>query len=225
MPDGDLLKFTVLQYSATELKISVTNNSGGSLNKSLMIELFPPTYLVSEDIDKAAKASMITPLAGAIDKFVKGPAGWSFWAKATSITQTLMIEIDNDVDQATDQQKTPVELAADASFIITIPLKVQTTRQDIQLAYKYEYDSTHAFEGKLELKTDATTWQPEVTLTAGHSNPIAIKPGTFVKIEWSIKFGVSATLYGPLMEGNSFLILSPEPDEAYKISGALSKFA
>src|SRR5690242_11868184 len=97
-----LLKLTVLGYSATELKITVTNDSGGLLDKSLMIELFPPTYLVDPRIAKAADDGMTDRLKSGLGGIVTGPAGWSFWAKPGSTVETLMIEIDNDVDQATD---------------------------------------------------------------------------------------------------------------------------
>ena len=214
-----LLKLTVLDYSATELKITVKNDSGVLLDKSLMIELFPPTYLVDPRIEKAADEFMTDPLKSGLGGIVTGPPGWSFWAKPASTVETLTIEIDNDVDQATNQVKTPIETAAGASFVITIPLKAQAARQDIKLAFKYNYNnSSQSFEGELDLKSDAGDWQPEVTLEAVDCNPLAITPGTSVTIKWTIKAGVSATLYGPLPEGNTFLTLSSDPAAVYKIS-------
>jgi len=45
-----------------------------------------------------------------------------------------------------------------------------------------------------------------------------IKAGESVKIEWTVKDGVSATLRGPLPGGNSELTLSPDPQADFKIS-------
>ena len=214
---ADLLQLTVLEYTATELKINVTNDSKALLDKSLTIEFFPPTYLVDERIKKAADDGLRDPMKSSLGNIVKGPTGWSFWAKAQSTTTTLAIEIYNDIEQATREEKTPAQVPVDAFFVISIPLKLQAARQDIQLGYKYTY-KTDEFFGKLELKSDASGWQPDVTLSTTAPAPTAIVPGTSVKIKWNITDGVSATLYGPLTGGNSFLILSSSPDALYKIA-------
>lgn len=220
---ADLLQFTVLAFTATELKIKVKNTRGALLDKSLAIEFYFPSSLVDVEIKNAAERARRDPTGStggrSVANYITGPAGWSFWAKPQSTSSSLIVTVYNDIDQVSGNEKDPVAFATGGDFDITIKLNSQVRREDTSIVYTYEYDNaTQRFGGSLELKSEPAEWSPEVTLKALNTNPIAIKPGTFVKIEWTINSGVSATLYGPLTEGNTSLTLSSADDAVYKIA-------
>ena len=59
MSDPQLLELTLVTFAANELVIKVSNISGVSLDKRLVIALSPPTYLVDVKINEAAKEAAV----------------------------------------------------------------------------------------------------------------------------------------------------------------------
>lgn len=221
MPD---LEFTVQSFTANELAIKVKNTSGTSLDKTLAIELYPPTSLVSAAVnDAAVKAASNETPPGAmrLDDVVNGPQGWSVWARRESSDSTPIIVLINDRDQQTGEQLSdPIKFAAAAESIIRIPLNPQTKQDNIDLTYSYAHDDPEdRVDGKLQLKSTQEKDLPVVTLTSDAKNPTMITPGDLVKITWKIPDGVSAILRGPLPGDNSELSLSSDPTADFKIAG------
>src|SRR6185437_3620448 len=221
MPD---LEFTVQSFTANELAIKVKNTSGTSLDKTLAIELYPPTSLVSAAVnDAAVKAASNETPPGAmrLDDVVNGPQGWSVWARRESSDSTPIIVLINDRDQQTGAQLSePIKFAAGAESIIRIPLNPQTKQDNIDLTYSYAHDDPEdRIDGKLQLKSTQEKDLPVVTLTSDAKNPTMITPGDLVKITWKIPDGVSAILRGPLPGDNSELSLSSDPTADFKIAG------
>jgi len=218
------LGLTLQSFTTDHLEIKVRNTSGALLDKTLVIELYPPAYLVSAPITEAAKLAPTSqkPVGSMrLDGIVSCPAGWSVWARRESSDSSLVIVLINDVDQDSGEfMDTPVTLAADAEFTIRIPLNPQANRANTEMLYSYLH-GTGALDredGKLELKSgEIKTDPPDVTLTTDHKTPTAVTPGDLVKVIWHIKDGVSATLRGPLPGGNNEMTLGTKPDEIYKI--------
>jgi hypothetical protein len=223
MPDQNLLELTVVTFTANELAIKVKNISGVSLDKRLVIELYPPAYLVDDRINDAAieaATSQSPPGAKSLAGIVTGPLSWSVWVRREASDSSLIIVFINDMDQNGRDLSAPVKFAAGADFTIRIPLDPAANRDHVDLLYSYQHGRDERdpyFHGKLELTTK-TSEELHVTLAVRHDNPTMIKPGDLVKIWWEIKDGVSATLRGPLPGGNSELTLSPNPDADFKIS-------
>jgi hypothetical protein len=220
----ELLKFSLQSFTAEELSIKVKNACSAPLAKTLVIELYPPAYLVSAPITEAAKKAPTSekPVGSMrLDGIVSCPAGWSVWARRESSDSSLVIVLINDVDQNTGEfMETPVTLAADAEFTIRIPLNPEANRANTEMLYSYLHGTGELAreDGKLELKSgEIKTDPPDVTLTTDHTTPTAVKPGDLVKVIWHIKDGVSATLRGPLPGGNNEMTLGTKPDEIYKI--------
>lgn len=217
-----VLELSLLSFKSEQLEIKVRNSSGALLDKTLVIELYPPSYLVSAAINEAAKNAPANKNSSMrLDGIVTCPEGWSVWARRETSDSSLIIVLINDVDQNTgDFLATPVTLAANAEFTIRIPLNPEANRANIELLYAYLHGTGELdrIDGKLALKpSDTNAEPPDVTLKTDHKTPNMVKPTDVVKVIWHIKDGVSATLRGPLPGGNSELSLSTSPDEIHKI--------
>ena len=219
-----ILELTVVTFTADELKIKVKNISGASLDKRLVLELFPPAYLVDDKINEAAVAAASSerpPGAKSLAGIVAGPERWSVWVRREASDSSLVIVFINDMDQNAVDLPTPVQLPAGAEFTIRIPLDPGANRDHIELLYGYQHGKDErdpSFNGKLVLKQETGEWRPDVTLKTTHNSPTMVNPGDLVQVCWTIKDGVSATLRGPLPGGNSELTLSPNPTADFKIS-------
>ena len=216
-----VLKLSLQSFTAEQLEIKVHNSSGALLDKTLVIELYPPSYLVSAAINEAAKKAPANKNSSMrLDGIVTCPAGWSVWARRETSDSSLIIVLINDVDQNTgDFIETPVTLAQNAEFTIRIPLNPEANRANIELLYAYLHGTGELDrkDGKLELKASDTSAAPDVTLKTDCKTPTMVKPTDVVKVIWHVKDGVSATLRGPLPGGNTELALSTSPDEIHKI--------
>jgi hypothetical protein len=218
-----VLKLSLQSFTAEQLEIKVHNSSGALLDKTLVIELYPPSYLVSAAINEAAKKAPANkkPVSSMrLDGIVTCPAGWSVWARRETSDSSLIIVLINDVDQNTgDFLETPVTLAENAEFTIRIPLNREANRANIELLYAYLHGTGELDrkDGKLELKASDMSAEPDVTLKTDCKTPTMVKPTDVVKVIWHVKDGVSATLRGPLPGGNTELTLSTSPDEIHKI--------
>ncbi|HEU4768928.1 MAG TPA: hypothetical protein VFS77_16200 [Pyrinomonadaceae bacterium] len=213
MPDP--LELTLQSFTTDKVEIKVKNVSSDVLSKSLVIELYVPSYLVSSKIKDAAKAAAtakkpvgVATLAGV----VSGPEGWSVWAKRETSDSTAIIVLFNDLSQTGTDLATPVKVAAGAEFVIRFPLNPQASRAATNVLFKYQHGrdqrTDKPVQGKLELKaSDGDPWNPSVTLSTNHPTPTMIPPGSPAKIMWEIKDGISATLRGPLPNGNNELKL------------------
>lgn len=218
------LGLTLQSFTTDHLEIKVKNTSGALLDKTLVIELYPPAYLVSAPITEAARKAPTSqkPVGSMrLDGIVSCPAGWSVWAKRETSDSSLVIVLINDVDQDSGEfMATPVTLAAAAEFTIRIPLNPQASRANTEMLYSYLHGvgELDREDGKLELKSgEIKTDPPDVTLTTDYKTPTAVNPGDLVKVIWHIKDGVSATLRGPLPGGNNELPLSTIADEIHKL--------
>ena len=219
----NLLELTVVTYTANQLAIKVKNVSGAALDKRLVVEFSPPAYLVDNRINAAAKAAADidnTPGATSLQGIVTGPQGWSVWARREPTDSSLLIDIINDMDQNGGNLPSPITFAAGGEFTVGIPLDPTANRNkhtDVLYSYQRE-DEEPSIRGKIQLKPEQTTWNPDVTLFTKHKNPTMVKPGEMVKIEWKIVDGVSAILRGPLPSGNADMSLSTKPDGDFKLA-------
>ena len=66
MSDPQLLELTLVTFAANELVIKVSNISGVSLDKRLVIALSPPTYLVDDKINEAARKRQLARIRPAL---------------------------------------------------------------------------------------------------------------------------------------------------------------
>ena len=218
----NLLELTVVAYTANSLAIKVKNITTAALDKRLVVEFSPPSYLVDNRINAAAKAATEvdnTPGATTLQGIVTGPQGWSVWARREPTDSSLLIDLINDQDQKGEDLPAPVALAAGGEFTVTIPLDPKANRANhTDVLFSYQREDEDQIKGKIQLKPDQTTWNPDVDLFTRHKNPTMIKPGTLVKIEWKITDGVSATLRGPLPSGNPDMSLSTKPDADFKLA-------
>jgi hypothetical protein len=219
-----LLEFSLVTFSTDKLELRVKNTSGQDLDRSLAIEFYPPKYLVSNAVIAAsiAAATNEKPIGVAtLEKVVTRPDGWSVWAKREASDSSVTVLLLNDMDQEGNDSP-PLKLAAGAEFVVSIPLNTQAARTNVNLLYSYQHGTDPLndvrIDGQLELKADTGIWTPNVTLMTNQASPTAIPPTRLVKISWHIEDGVSATLRGPLPEGNSELTLSSDPGATFKIS-------
>ena len=223
MPDSNPLEITIQSFSAEQLSIKVKNIGTVALERSLSIEFYVPSYLVSSKIKDAAKAAAtnkkplgVATLAGV----VTGPDNWSVWAKRETSDSSVVILLLNDFSQAGTNVVPPTKVAAGAEFVVSIPLNPQASRATVNILYSYLHGTDEKkdkrVDGKLELTwTKTDDWAPEVTLTTNHTNPTTIKPGSVAKISWHIKDGVSAILRGPLPGGNRDVEIKPNSLDDY----------
>lgn len=225
MSDPQLLELTVASFTADQLEIKVRNISGVSLDKTLAIELWPPAYLVADEINEAAKEAAVSiepPGSQSLAGVVTAAEGWSVWARREATDTSVIIVLLNALKQDGTVLPAPVKFPAGAEFNIRIPLDPGANRDSVECTYSYLHgtDESHdkRYDGKLNLKSGTSEWTPDVSLTTNHASPTAIKAESMVKIFWKIKDGVSATLRGPLPGGNSELTLSSEPNADFKIS-------
>src|ERR1700752_283805 len=218
-----LLQFTVVSFTTDQLAIKVKNKSTAPLDKTLVIQFYPPLYLVNDEIAETAREAAESedpPGSKSLKGIVTGPAGWSVWAKREATDTSLFIVLINDLDDA-GNIRTPTKLDAGAEFTIRIPLSPEASAVSLNLLYSYKYGtnpSDDSISGELDLHAGQIDWTPDVTLTTDHQSPTAITAPSTVKIFWSIKDGVSATSRGPLPGGNSELTLSSDPKANFKIS-------
>ncbi len=223
MAAQELLKFTVVSFTTDQLAIKVKNIHTEPLDKTLVIQFFPPLYLVNDEIAEAAieaAQSEDPPGSKSLKGIVTGPAGWSVWVKRETTDSSLFIVLINDLDDE-GNILTPAKLEAGAEFTIRIPLSADASEVSLNLLYSYQYGtnpSDNSISGELDLQAGEIDWTPDVTLTTDHQSPTAITAPSTVKIFWSIKDGVSATLRGPLPGGNSELSLSSNPKANFKIA-------
>jgi hypothetical protein len=226
----DLLKFTVQSLTENELAIKVKNTSGATLDKTLVIQLFSPSYLVSDelsDVANEAAKSVKPPGSKTIKGIATGPEGWSIWVRPETSNSSVIIVLINDLDENV-KEITPAKVPTDAEFTIKIPLDPTANRANVNLLYSYQLGRDPKdlpVTGSLELRPEKIDWTPEVTLSTDHASPTAVPAGGFVKISWSITNGVSAVLRGPLPGGNSELTLSSATDSNFKISGGSFRVA
>lgn len=221
-----LLELTVKTFTTDQLTIKVENISGVSLEKTLAIELWPPAYLVDDKINEAAREAAINiqpPGSQSLAGVVTCAEGWSVWARREATDTSVIIVLLNALNQEDGTAlPAPVKFPAGDEFTIRIPLDPQANRDSVECTYSYLHGTDEAkdkrYDGKLDLKFGTSEWTPDVSLTTNHESPTAIAAESRVKIFWSIKDGVSATLRGPLPGGNSELTLSPEPNADFKIS-------
>lgn len=220
---SDPLQFTLLPLTPTHLEIKVKNIGAAALDRTLVIDIHPPMNIVTKPVnDKAVEAAKSTKPIGtaSLDGIVTGPTGWTTWARREPTDASLVVVLVNDMDKD-GESKTPVELAAGAELIIRIPVNSQAARTTATIPYSYQHgieEEDKPVDGKLQLKAADVTDLPDVTLKVAHDTPMMIPPGTLVKISWSIKDGVSATLRGPLKGGNSEMDLSSQPNAEFKIA-------
>ena len=218
-----VLQFTVASFTTDELAIKVKNIGTESLDKTLVIQFYPPLYLVNDEIAEIAREAARSenpPGSKSLKGVVKGPAGWSVWAKREATDSSLFIVLINDLDDDGTLQ-TPTKLDAGAEFTIRIPLSPEASEVSLNLLYSYHYGTNPSddyISGELDLEAGLIDWTPDVTLTTDHQSPTAITAPSTVKIFWTIKDGVSATLRGPLPGGNSELTLSSQPKANFKIA-------
>ena len=220
---AELLEITALSFTGQQLVIKIKNKTTAPLNETLTIEFFAPSFLMDERIRQAARdaeRSQKPTGAKSLGGVVICPQGWSVWARAESTESSLIIVLFNDVDQASgDILPVPLPLAAGADFTIQIPLDSRALRDYVQMRYSYTHGDAERVNGMLELKGDPSEWFPEVTLYTNKTSPTAITPpGTQAQVKWTIKDGVSATLRGPLPNGNSELSLSSDAQADFKIA-------
>ena len=221
-----LLELTTVTFTTDQLAIKIRNISGISLDKTLVIELWPPAYLVDDGINEAAKEAAVSiepPGAKSLAGIVTGAEGWSVWARREATDTSVIIVLLNALNQDDGTAlPAPIKFPAGAEFTIRIPLDPEAKRDSVDFSYSYLHGTDESrdkrYDGKLELKSGTAEWTPDVSLTTNHASPTAIAAESLVKIFWKIKDGVSATLRGPLPGGNSELTLSPEPNADFKIS-------
>jgi len=225
MADPNPLELTIQSFSPEQLSIKVKNISSVTLDRSLSIELYVPSYLVNSKVKDAAKAAAtnkkplgVATLAGVVN----GPDSWSVWAKRETSDSSVVILLLNDFSQSGTNVAPPIKVAAGAEFIIRIPLNPQASRATVNILYSYLHGADEKkdkrVDGKLELKwADTEEWAPDVTLSTNHPNPTMIPAGSVAKIIWHIKDGVSAVLRGPLPGGNRELEIKPNPLAEFKM--------
>ncbi|HEX6716021.1 MAG TPA: hypothetical protein VF088_02855, partial [Pyrinomonadaceae bacterium] len=218
----NLLELTTVSYTANQLAIKVKNASGAALDKRLVIEFSPPSYLISDKLNaEATLASKSTDPVGAksLAGIVTGPQGWSVWVRRETSDSAIFIAFMNDMDEAGVNLPAPTKFEAGGEFTVTIPLDPTANRGGlIDVLYSYQRGDESAIYGKIELKSEQTTWNPDVTLSTKHPNPTMVKPGDLVKIEWKITDGVSAILRGPLPGGNADMSLSTKSEADFKLA-------
>ena len=216
-----LLELTVVTYTAKELVIKVKNITETSLDKRLVIDFSPPAYLVDNKINAAAIAAATkddTPGATSLAGLVKGQQGWSGWARRETSDSSLFIVFINDMDQDGNDLPAPVKFPAGSEFTVTIPLDPTANRGLVDLLYSYQQGAEDSFYGKIELKSEQTTFTPVVKLYTKHRNATMVNPGDLVDVSWEIQDGVSAVLRGPLPGGNSEIQLSTKAGADFKIA-------
>jgi hypothetical protein len=219
------LEFSLVTFTSEKLEIKVKNTGDKVFDRSLAVEFYPPKYLVSSEVNAASVAAATNekPIGVAtLEKVVARPEGWSVWAKREASDSSVVILLLNDMDGEGNDFAPPVKLAPGAEFVVSIPLNPRAGRANVNLLYSYQHgndpEKDARIDGQLELKAETTNRPPDVTLTTNQASPTAIPPATLVKIFWHIEDGVSATLRGPLPEGNSELTLSPDPGAVFKLS-------
>ena len=219
-----LLEFTVQAITADDLTLKVKNVSGAALDKTLAIEIYPLMSMVSTALnDAAVKApdNEEPPGAMPLNNIVTGPSGWSLWARRESSDSTMIVVLINDRHQNTGGQfRPPVAFPAGSETTIRIPLNPKATKDNIQLGYSYTHGGAEERrDGTLDLNSTHGDEPPDVFLYTTHPNPTMVKPGDLVPVLWTIKDGVSATLFGPLPGDNAKLDLDTKPDAEFKIEG------
>lgn len=228
MADIATLSFAVVEVTSTQLDVLVKNTGADALNKAVLIEVKIPLYLVSKTVSDAVERARqrnlderTTASKESLANVVTGPKGWSAWATTERTDSLAVIRFVNDFNQTGEKVSTPTSFAASTSFNLRIPLKPQEQPYHVEIPYSYRYPnegrSGRQTDGELEVKSSGTKITPKVTLTVDHPNPTQIKPETKVRISWEIENGVSATLYGPLPNGNSQISLNPRETGTYKM--------
>src|SRR5690349_15429300 len=140
MPDP--LELTVQSFTADQLAIKVKNISSAALDRSLVIELFVPSYLANSKIKDASKAAATNKKprgVATLSGVVTSPDGWSVWAKRETSESTVIIVLLNDLSQTGTDLATPVPVAAGAEFVIKIPLNPQARRESVNVLYSYQH--------------------------------------------------------------------------------------
>src|SRR5690349_15463661 len=95
------LEFSLQNFTAEQLAVKVKNISSAVLDKTLIIELQPPLYLLSKRINEAAvnapnreKPIGSETLAG----IVSAADGWSTWVRRETSDSSAFIVLTNDLN-------------------------------------------------------------------------------------------------------------------------------
>ncbi|HEX3558236.1 MAG TPA: hypothetical protein VHU19_03480, partial [Pyrinomonadaceae bacterium] len=237
MADNKLFDFnarTVTSGQAEALEIAVKNSSStAAWAGPLLIEFKLPSELVAPPVREAvlkARTNDDPRNMAALGGVVTAAAGWSVWAINEPNDHIVVIRVFNNVNQQTGAANTtPTRLDAGVAIPLRIPLATRATRTQFTMRYGYQTGrgKETRVDGSLELTpSHLGEWRPEVSLTTEHRSPTMIEPGRPVKISWSIKDGVSATLRGPLPGGNSELTLSRDRTSDFWVEeGSLTIYA
>ncbi|MET0646942.1 MAG: hypothetical protein ABW208_10005 [Pyrinomonadaceae bacterium] len=215
-----------------ELEIDVKNMSAtGDWVTPLLIEFKLPADLTTQAVQDAALAASTSEEPrnmASLGGVVTAAAGWSVWAITQPYDYVIGIRVFNNIDQQTGAPAaSTARLAAGATLTLRIPLAPAAQTAQFMLDYGYQtgLDTESRFDGSLELTpTKHGDWKPQVVLQCDdHTSPTMLPPGEEVKISWSVKNGVAATLRGPLPGGNSELTLSRDQSSNYKIEAGWLK--
>jgi hypothetical protein len=233
MPDSKLLNFTVRSVTSSLAEIEIKNVSSAPLTDELFIEIHFPVALVDQRLSAAvAKARISTKprnMASVAGIATVG-GGLSVWVFNHSDSNLIALRVLNYLDQGNGNALTsPVAVASGASFVIAVPLTKPVGGLQVTVPYIYRHGGQEgeSIPGSIDLNlTDTSGWKPHVSFSIDQPNSTMLKPGSKVKISWSIADGVSATLRGPLPGGHSELTLSKAPESDLRIDkGSLEIYA
>ncbi|HEU4390278.1 MAG TPA: hypothetical protein VFV34_20920 [Blastocatellia bacterium] len=231
MSDTNLLSFTVRSITSKLVEIEIKNVSDAHLAKELRIEIQLPAALVDPRLRAAVEKAPLSPsnMASVADIVTVG-GGLSVWVFNNTNENLVALRVGNDLDQQTGTPlASPVTIAADAAFVIAVPLTKQVGAIRVTAPYSYKHGGrgSQQFTGSIDLILEDTgQWKPKVSLSIDRPNPTMLEPGRKVKISWSVADGVSATLRGPLPGGHSELRLSKDPNSDFRIDqGSLEIYA
>jgi hypothetical protein len=233
MPDSKLLNFTVRSVTSSLAEIEIKNVSSTPLTDELFIEIHFPVALVDQRLSAAvAKARINTKprnMASVAGIAMVG-GGLSVWVFNHSDSNLIALRVLSYLDQGNGNALTsPVAVASGASFVIAVPLTKPVAGLQVTVPYIYRHGGQEgeSIHGSIDLNlTDTSGWKPQVSFSIDQPNSTMLKPGSKVKISWSIADGVSATLRGPLPGGHSELTLSNAPESDFRIDkGSLEIYA
>ena len=220
--------------AADMLEVDVMNDSSTEAWAGpLLIEFKLPAEMVAPPLREAslkARTNEEPRNMAPLNDAVTAAEGWSVWAINEPNDHVVVVRVFNNIDQQTGAKaETTTEFAAGATLTLRVPLAPEAL--STQFTLRYGYQTGRGKDTRVDGSLDFTPshlgeWKPQVSLTADHRNPTMIDPGAYVKISWSVKGGISATLRGPLAGGNSELTLSRDKNSNYKMEeGSLTIIA
>ncbi|HEX7318177.1 MAG TPA: hypothetical protein VF297_30010 [Pyrinomonadaceae bacterium] len=219
---------------ADVLEVEVRNAEAEAWAGPVVIELKLPTETAATSLRQAAKSARTSESPKnmvSLSGVVSGADGWTVWAVNDPNDHVVVIRafnsgIDPDTAKPTGAQ---AAFAAGATLKLPVPLSPQAPETLFTLRYGYQTGrgKDARVDGSLDIvPTSHGDWSPQVSLTCDYTSPTMLPPGKPVKISWSVKNGVSATLRGPLPGGNSELRLSRDAASNYRMEeGSLSIIA